>query len=83
MEISLQGMNQTYLVKVTTRSSKNEVGVVDQNSLKVKIKKAPVKGAANAELIKVLAEYFKVSQSQVEIVKGKTSKNKIVRVNSD
>ena len=80
MEISLQGMNQTYLVRVTTRSAKNEVVAIDQDHLKVKIKKAPVKGAANAELIKVLADYFKVSQSQVEILKGQRSKNKIVRI---
>lgn len=40
----------------------------------------PERGKANRELIKKLAKHFKVSQSQVRIVSGLRSRNKIVEI---
>jgi hypothetical protein len=39
-----------------------------------------VDGKANKALIKLLAKYFEVSDSQVQIVHGKTSRTKIIQV---
>ena len=62
------------------RASKSEiVGVVD-GSLKVRISAPPVDGAANEEVVKVLAKAFSVAKSNVSIVSGETSKTKRVRV---
>lgn len=75
---------KTIIVTVLPRSSKNEV--VDEviaencNYIKVKLKAPPVKGEANAELIKFLAKKYGVSKSRVEIVRGLTSKEKLVRI---
>jgi uncharacterized protein (TIGR00251 family) len=49
-------------------------------ALKVRIAAPPVDGAANAELVKVLAKALKVSRSSVHILSGGTSKNKRVRI---
>ena len=69
-----------FKVKVAPRSSKSEIVGEFGGALKVKLKSPPVEGAANAELIKVLAKHFGVSKSRVEIVGGLTSKNKQVGI---
>lgn len=68
------------IVTVLPRSSRDEVVAENCNYLKVKLKAAPVKGQANKELIKFLAKKFGVAKSQVEILKGLTSKDKLVRI---
>jgi uncharacterized protein YggU (UPF0235/DUF167 family) len=40
----------------------------------------PVKGKANAELIKKLAKHFDVSTANIKIVAGHKSKDKIVEI---
>lgn len=67
-------------VKVSPRSSKNEITKISEGEYKVKITAPPVDGAANEMLIKILAEYFAVSKSQVQIVGGKSAKTKIVDI---
>lgn len=67
-------------VRVVPKSSRSAiVGAID-GALKVKIKSPPVDGAANAELIKTLAEFFEVPKSAVAIIKGATSKNKQIKI---
>jgi len=46
----------------------------------VRIAAPPVAGAANRELIKVLAKSFRLPQNAIEIVAGANSKSKIVRI---
>lgn len=50
-------------------------------SLLVYLREPAVDGQANAALIKILAEHFGVSKSQVRIVQGRTSRTKVVEVN--
>ncbi len=69
-----------FSVRVLPKSSKSEiVGEID-GALKIKIKSPPVDGAANIELIKVLAKFFDVPKSAVEIIKGQTSKTKQIKI---
>jgi len=49
-------------------------------SLKIKLTAPPVAGAANEALVKFLADQFDVSRSQVEIISGYSSREKIVRI---
>ena len=67
-------------VKVIPRSSKNEVVKISEGEYKVRLTAPPVDGEANAMLVKVLAEHFDISKSQVTIVGGKTAKTKIVDI---
>lgn len=53
---------------------------VDGNRILVGLTSKPEKGEANRELIRKLAKHFKVSTSQIKIVSGLKSKNKIVEI---
>jgi len=67
-------------VKVSPRSSKNEVTKIAEGEYKVKLTAPPVDGEANEMLIKTLAKYFDVSKGCVVIIGGKTAKIKIVDI---
>jgi len=69
-----------FSVRVVPRASKSEiVGEID-GALKVRLCSPPVDGAANAELIKMLAREFGVSRGRVEIVSGQNSRTKRIRI---
>ena len=67
-------------IKVIPRSSDSHIEEGLDGNLRVKLKSAPVQGQANQELIKLLSKYYKVSKSQIKIIKGQTSKNKVVEI---
>ena len=67
-------------VRVVPRASKSEVVGEHDGALKLRIAAPPVDGAANSEVIKLLAKCFSVSKTNVEIVSGQTSKSKRVRI---
>ena len=66
-------------VKVKPNSKTEEVSQ-EGDSFIVKVKEPPKEGKANQAVIKLLAEYFDVPQSQVRIISGFRSRNKIVEV---
>ncbi len=69
-------------VKVIPRASRSEVvGQMADGSLKVKVAAVPEDGKANEELCRVLAAHFGVARSLVEVISGKTSTRKQVRIN--
>ena len=66
-------------VKVKPNSRTEEVSQEGNNFI-VKVKEPPKEGKANQAVIKLLAEHFGVSQSQVRILSGFKSKNKVIDV---
>jgi uncharacterized protein (TIGR00251 family) len=50
------------------------------DSFIVKVKEPPKEGKANQAVIKLLAEHFGVPQSQVRILSGFRSRNKVIEV---
>ncbi len=75
-------MSKDIVVKVIPRSSQSEIVEAGNNYLKIKLKSSPTQGKANAELIKLLAKKYQVSQSEIEIIKGLTSRDKLIRIYS-
>lgn len=69
-------------VKVTPRSSRNEVVKISDGEYKVRLTAAPVDGAANEALVKLLAEYFDVAKSNIKIVGGKSARTKVVDIDA-
>ena len=67
-------------VRVVPRSSRSEIVGQHDGTLKIRLASPPVDGAANAELVKLLAKYLGVAKSDVEIVNGETSKNKRIKI---
>ena len=68
-------------VKVIPKSAKTEItGELADGTLKVKVAAAPERGKANDALCVYLAREIGVRQSNVEVVSGRTSSMKSVRV---
>ena len=68
-----------YSVTVKPQKRSNEVLLTNQG-LVVSLRATPENGKANAALICVLADYFNVPKSNVEIRSGLTSRHKIVEI---
>lgn len=66
------------IVEVKPNKSENKIEKISDSLYKVSLKASPVAGKANRLLINVMADYFKVAKSQVEIKVGKTSKTKVL-----
>ena len=73
---SLRNGQVVFKVYVVPRASRSEVVGEYNGSLRVRIAAPPVEGAANEELIRILAKTFNVSRSAVKIVSGHSSKLK-------
>ncbi len=69
-----------FTVRVQTRSSFSEVAGMHAGALKVRLNAAPVDGAANEELVEVLAAWLDVPRRAVTIVTGATARVKVVEV---
>lgn len=67
-------------VRVQPRSSKNAVLRMEDGSLKIKLKAAPVDGEANRELVAYLSSLLKIPKRDIQIISGDTGRNKIVSV---
>ncbi len=68
-------------LKVVPKSSMNLVETEMDGSLRVKLTSPPEKGKANKQLIEILAKHYNVKKSDIKILKGETSKTKIVEIN--
>jgi uncharacterized protein len=66
-------------VRVIPRSSKNGLEW-DQGALKAHITASPVEGAANEALIALLARRLGLPKRSISIVRGATSRQKIVEI---
>jgi uncharacterized protein len=53
-----------------------------QQRLKIRLAAPPVDGKANAELLRFLADAFGVPSRNVGLVRGETSRQKVVRVDA-
>jgi hypothetical protein len=68
-------------VRVFSGSKKNEIDqILGDGTIKIKLTTPPVQGKANKALVKLLAEILDVNQSQIEIIAGEKSRNKLVTV---
>lgn len=70
----------TFAVRIIARASRSEIAGEYNGALRIRIAAPPVEGAANRELIRLLAKTFKLPQNAINIVSGAGSKNKIVRI---
>lgn len=68
-------------VRVSPRSSKNEVTKISEGEYKVKLTAPPVDNQANIMLIRVLADHFNLPKSCLTIIGGKTARIKIIEIN--
>jgi uncharacterized protein len=67
-------------VRVVPRSSRSGVAGTRGGAVLVRLQAPPVEGAANAELVEVMAKVLQVPKRAVSIVAGDRSRHKCVRV---
>lgn len=69
-----------FRVQVVPRASRSEVVGEHNGALRVRLAAPPVDGAANEELINVLARTFKVPRSAVTLLSGRSGRLKQVSI---
>jgi len=67
-------------VRVIPRARRSEIAGIRDDAVLIRLNAPPVDGAANAELIRVLAEILEVPRRDVDIVSGQRSRGKRVRI---
>ncbi len=67
-------------IKAKPNSQNKSVEKIDDAHFVVSVKEPPVRGLANAAIIRALADYFKVSPSRIRIISGYTARQKILEI---
>ncbi len=67
-------------VRVVPRSSRNQIIGEEGDVYKIKITAPPVDGLANKALVDLFAKELGISKSSVEIISGRRSKHKTIRL---
>lgn len=70
-------------LRVQPKASRDTfIGPYGENEYKIAITAPPVDGKANRHLLKLLAKAFGLPSSRVELIGGKSSRSKTVRLKS-
>ena len=90
LEKSRPELNQTFVsphadgtcisIKLQPRAAKTSISGVAGNELKVSVPAPPVDGAANEALLRFLAERLDCPRSNLQLIRGNTSRHKVVLV---
>jgi len=67
-------------IRVNPRSSRNQINGWRDDVLQIKLTAPPVEGAANKAVLEFLAEQLGIKKSQIALVSGSTSREKIIEI---
>ncbi|MFX0138980.1 MAG: DUF167 domain-containing protein [Candidatus Hodarchaeota archaeon] len=67
-------------VQVKPNSKQQKIQEITNELYEIWVKSKPERGKANKELIKLLADHFKVQQNQIQIIQGLKSRNKKIKI---
>lgn len=67
-------------MKVFAKSGANIVKQVSDREFEIRTTALPAKGEANQTVVKLLAKHFKIAKSKIEIVGGKTTRQKMIDI---
>ena len=67
---------------IQTRAKRDEIGTIYNGRLKIRITAAPIAGKANKYLSAYLASEFKLAKSDVEIIKGAVTRDKLIKIHN-
>lgn len=70
------------IVKTKPGAREDKIEKVDESNYIVYVKEPPINGRANASLIKLLAKYFDISPSLIEIVSGYMARVKVIEISN-
>jgi len=70
------------IVKTKPGAKDDKIEKVDESNYIISVKEPPINGRANAALIKLLANYFDISPSLIEIISGFMARIKVIEINN-
>ncbi len=70
----------TLKIHLLPRASRNEICGLHGDAIKVKVTAPPVEGKANMALQRFIAKKLDLAASQIEIMAGQRSREKILRI---
>ncbi len=70
-------------VRVVPRAKKREIKRQSDGSYRVKVLSPPIDGRANKEVVEVIAKEFDVKRSQVFIIKGEKTRDKLIEIKKE
>ena len=76
--ISIKGC--TLKIRVQPKASRNQVDGFEGGTLRLRVTAPPTEGKANAGVIALLSKTLGVSKSRLEIVRGHSSRDKVVSI---
>ena len=74
------GVNRTITIRLQPRASRNRVGGCRDGAVRVSVTAPPHGGRANAALLEILADALGVAKSRLNIIRGHSSRDKVVAV---
>jgi uncharacterized protein (TIGR00251 family) len=75
-----EGAAVSLAVKLQPRASADEIGEALGDELRIKVTAPPVDAAANEALVRLLAETLGCGRNRIELVRGRTSRHKLLRL---
>jgi len=78
--INAQAESVTLAIKLQPRASRNEIDARPGPELRIRVTAPPVEAAANEALLRLLAAALDCPRGKVELIRGHTSRNKVVKV---
>jgi uncharacterized protein len=70
----------TIELRVKPRAKQNKIAVVNAGHLDVWITSPPIDGRANEHVVELLSDELKIPKRMIQIIKGESGKNKVVRI---
>lgn len=70
------------IVKAKPGSREDKIEKINESNYIVSVKAPPVDGKANAAIIKLLADYFDISPSLIEIISGYMARTKVIEIHN-
>jgi uncharacterized protein len=67
-------------IVVKTNSKKPGIEVIDDTNWVVRVREQPIDGKANLAVINAISGFLRIPKSKISIVKGETSKKKLVEI---
>ena len=75
----MKDLSKTFNIRVTPHAKQNKVVDAD-GVLRVYTTVAPENGRANGAVIELLSKHFDVAKSRIKIIRGETSRDKVVTI---
>ena len=73
-------MSYKLWVQVKPQARKQSIEKISEQEYRIAVQAAPVAGKANDEVVELLARYFSVPKSSVKVLRGQSSRKKLIEI---